>query len=99
MTDTVAVDALAALLDGPRARGAFLLRAVLDPPWSMRIEDRAPLTVMALVRGSAWMVPDDGPPSEFHAGDVAIAPSTAASSSGSGRWGSAPGAPASTAPP
>ncbi len=28
------MDALTSLLDGPRARGAFLLRAVLDPPWS-----------------------------------------------------------------
>jgi len=31
------VDVLGALLDGPRARGAFLLRALLDPPWSLRI--------------------------------------------------------------
>ena len=37
------MDALAGLLDGPRARGAFLLRSPLDPPWSLRIEDEAPL--------------------------------------------------------
>ncbi|NUP36329.1 MAG: AraC family transcriptional regulator, partial [Streptomyces sp.] len=40
------MDPLAGLLDGPRARGAFLLRMVMDPPWSVRIEDRAPLCVM-----------------------------------------------------
>jgi hypothetical protein len=49
------MDALAGLLDGPRARGAFLLRAVLDPPWSLRIQDRAPLTLVAMVRGGAWV--------------------------------------------
>ena len=37
------MDALANLLDGPRARGAFLLRSVLTPPWSLRIADEAPL--------------------------------------------------------
>lgn len=36
------MDVLEALLDGPRARGAFLLNAQLDPPWSIRIEDGAP---------------------------------------------------------
>ena len=55
------MDAVAGLLDGPRARGAFLLRTVLDPPWSMRIQDEAPLSVVAMVSGSAWIVRgDDG---------------------------------------
>ncbi|NEW54022.1 AraC family transcriptional regulator, partial [Nocardia cyriacigeorgica] len=36
------MDALAGLLEGPRARGAFLMRSVLQPPWSLRIEDEAP---------------------------------------------------------
>src|SRR4051812_4176117 len=48
-----AMASVAGLLDGPRARGAFLLRTVLDPPWSMRIEDEAPLTLVAMVRGAA----------------------------------------------
>ena len=38
------MDAVVGLLDGVRARGAFVLRMVLDPPWSMRIQDDAPLT-------------------------------------------------------
>ncbi|HET6867297.1 MAG TPA: cupin domain-containing protein, partial [Solirubrobacteraceae bacterium] len=54
------MDAVAGLLDGPRARGAFLLRSNLDPPWSLRIEDEAPLTVMAIVHGDAWVLPDGG---------------------------------------
>ncbi|QKV95834.1 AraC family transcriptional regulator [Streptomyces sp. NA02950] len=67
------MDALASLLDGPRARGAFLLRAVMEPPWSVRIEDRAPLCVMTMARGEAWVVPDTGAALRLRAGDVAIA--------------------------
>jgi len=66
------MDALVGFLNGPRARGAFLLRSVLDPPWSLRIRDEAPLTVMAVVRGTAWVVCDDESPVELHAGDVAV---------------------------
>lgn len=66
------VDVLEALLDGPRARGAFLLRAVLDPPWSLRIEDDAPLTVIAPLHASLWVCPDDGQPVEVPEGSVAI---------------------------
>jgi AraC-like DNA-binding protein len=67
------MDALGGLLRGPRAEGAFLLRSVLDPPWSMRIQDEAPLTLMAVVRGEAWVVPDTGDPARLGPGDVAIA--------------------------
>ncbi|MEV6872285.1 AraC family transcriptional regulator [Amycolatopsis sp. NPDC051128] len=66
------MDPLAALLDGPRAHGAFLLRSVLTPPWSLRIEDRAPLTVVSVVRGEAWIVPDAGEAVPLGEGDVAI---------------------------
>ncbi|WP_367131204.1 AraC family transcriptional regulator [Saccharothrix sp. HUAS TT1] len=66
------MDALAGLLNGPRARGAFLMRTVLDPPWSLRVEDRAPLTVVALVRGDGWLLPHDGEPAPLRAGDVAV---------------------------
>jgi AraC-like DNA-binding protein len=64
------MDSIAGLLDGPRARGAFLLRSVLDPPWSMRIQDEAPLTLLAVVRGAAHVVARDGV--QLVAGDVAI---------------------------
>lgn len=67
------MDALTGLLDGPRARGAFLLRSVMDPPWSMRIADRAPLTVVAVARGHAWITPGTGPPVRLAPGDVALA--------------------------
>ncbi|BDT94547.1 AraC family transcriptional regulator [Nocardia sputorum] len=66
------VDALASLLEGPRARGAFLMCSLLDPPWSLRIQDEAPLTVLSMIRGGAWIVTDEGAPRRLGAGDVAI---------------------------
>jgi len=66
------VDALSGLLDGPRARRAFLLRCLLDPPWALRIEDEAPLALVATLRGSAWYVPDTGEPIRLEAGDLAM---------------------------
>ncbi|WP_181720985.1 AraC family transcriptional regulator [Nocardia gipuzkoensis] len=66
------MDALASLLEGPRARGAFLMCSLLDPPWSLRIQDEAPLTVLSMIRGGAWIVTDQGAPRQLGAGDVAI---------------------------
>jgi len=66
------MDAVAGLLDGPRARGAFLLRSQLDPPWSMRIADEAPLCLIAITRGEAWLLPEDGEPLRLGRGDVAV---------------------------
>ncbi len=66
------MDALASLLDGPRAQGAFLLRALFEPPWAVRIEDRAPLSSVAVVRGLAWVVPDQGDAVALRPGDVAV---------------------------
>ncbi|MFI9759977.1 AraC family transcriptional regulator [Streptomyces sp. NPDC051963] len=59
------MDALAGLLEGPRARGAFMIRACFEPPWAIRVEDRAPLTVMLMIRGTAWILPDTGERSEM----------------------------------
>ncbi|WP_019634640.1 AraC family transcriptional regulator [Actinomadura atramentaria] len=74
------MDALADLLDGPRAHGAFLLRATFAPPWSVEIRDRAPLTLMVMVRGEAWLRGDGaaagsaaGSALLLRPGDVAVA--------------------------
>ncbi|MBM9618256.1 AraC family transcriptional regulator [Streptomyces zhihengii] len=67
------MDALAGLLDGPRARGAFLLRMVMEPPWSVHIDDGAPLCLMCVTDGEAWIEPADGPPVRLTPGDLAIA--------------------------
>ena len=68
----MAVDAVAGLLDGPRARGAFVLRSVLRPPWSLRIEDGAALSVIVMVAGSAHLTLDEGPVTALAPGDVAV---------------------------
>jgi AraC-like DNA-binding protein len=66
------MDAVCGFLQGPRARSAFVLRSILEPPWSLRIQDEAPLTLVAVVRGDAWIVPDDGPPARLGPGDLAL---------------------------
>ena len=66
------MDAIAGLLDGPRARRAFLLRCTMDPPWALHIRDEAPLTLVAVLRGRACFVIDGGEPCGLGRGDVAI---------------------------
>jgi AraC-like DNA-binding protein len=66
------MDALAGLLDGPRARGAFLLRVVMAAPWSITVEDESPLTLIVVARGSAVLTGSAGP-TTLTAGDVVLA--------------------------
>ncbi|WP_284581868.1 AraC family transcriptional regulator [Streptomyces sp. 2P-4] len=66
------MDMMSGLLEGPKARGAVVLKSVFDPPWAVRIEDRAPLTVMTMVRGEGWLLPDGGAPVRIRPGDVAV---------------------------
>jgi AraC-like DNA-binding protein len=67
------MDALSGLLDGPRARDAFLMRAVMSPPWCIRVQDEAPMSLVAITSGSAWVALDDGSePTQLAAGDLAV---------------------------
>jgi AraC-like DNA-binding protein len=66
------MDTLGGLLDAPRARGAFALRTVMSAPWSLRILAESPLTLIAGVRGEAWVVPDQGDPVRIGPGDIAV---------------------------
>jgi AraC-like DNA-binding protein len=66
------MDGLGHLLSGPRAREAFLLRMVMQPPWSVRIEDDPALTLLAVARGSMWVTGGLGEPLELGAGDVMV---------------------------
>jgi len=66
------MDTLANLLDAPRARGAFALRTVMTPPWSLRILAESPVTLLAGVAGEAWVVPDNGEPVRIGPGDIAV---------------------------
>jgi AraC-like DNA-binding protein len=66
------VDAVVGLLDGVRARGAFLLRMKMDPPWSMSIRDEAPLTLICQTQGSAVIVGQSSGITRLAPGDVAL---------------------------
>jgi AraC-like DNA-binding protein len=70
------VDALGGLLDGVRARGAFVLRMSLDPPWSMRIQDDAPLTLICVTHGRAVIVTQSEETYHLGPGDIALARGT-----------------------
>jgi AraC-like DNA-binding protein len=67
------VDAVVGLLDGVRARGAFVLRMMMDPPWSMSIRDDAPLTLICQTHGSAVIVGESSGTVWLRPGDVALA--------------------------
>jgi AraC-like DNA-binding protein len=71
MCDRPSMDVVAALVDGPRARRAFALKAVFGGTWSISIEDRAPLSVVVVARGEATFTGQDGP-SRVTAGDVVL---------------------------
>ena len=66
------MDTLGGLLDAPRARGAFALRATMGSPWSLRILAQSPLTLLAGITGEFWVIPDDGEPIRIGPGDVAV---------------------------
>lgn len=66
------MDNLGGLLDAPRARGAFALRAVMSPPWCLRDLADSPLTLIAGVEGNVWVVPDESDPFQIGPGDITV---------------------------
>jgi hypothetical protein len=66
------VDPLADFLDGPRARNAFLMQVRMSPPWSIKVKDDAPLTVVAMLRGSAHFRQGNGKPVLLEPGSLLL---------------------------
>ena len=66
------MDAVVGLLDGVRARGAFVLRMMMDPPWSMSIKDEAPLTLICQTHGRAAILGESSGTFWLGPGDVAL---------------------------
>ncbi|WP_329584999.1 AraC family transcriptional regulator [Streptomyces sp. NBC_01005] len=66
------MDLLDDYLAGFRARGAAFCSTVSVPPWGMRFTDPAPLTLGAMLRGDAWLVPTEGEPVGLPQGAVAL---------------------------
>lgn len=44
----------------------------MEPPWSVRVQDRAPLSIIAVIRGHGWLIPDDRWPTRIGPGDLAV---------------------------
>ena len=65
------MSALDGLLSGPRAQGAFTLRLAMTAPWSLSVEDEAPLTLMAVLEGRPWVIADE--PIRLRPGDLVVA--------------------------
>jgi AraC-like DNA-binding protein len=65
-------DTLSSMLRDVRPRGALFDRSLLSPPWSLRFEEGAPLTLLTMISGTAWVIFDDQPPTRLGTGDVAI---------------------------
>ncbi|MDO9381202.1 MAG: AraC family transcriptional regulator [Nocardioidaceae bacterium] len=66
------MDVVSALLAAQRAAGAFVIRSEVVAPWAIRIEDGAPLTVVAVTRGEASVAVDGHEPFALRPGDAAV---------------------------
>ncbi|GIG91630.1 AraC family transcriptional regulator [Plantactinospora endophytica] len=66
------LDALSRLLQDVRPEGALFDRSTLRPPWSLRIVEAAPLTLLTMLGGDAWLRPDGGEPIRLRTRDVAM---------------------------
>src|SRR3982750_1087715 len=71
MCNRPCMDLVASLVDGPRARRAFALKAVFGGTWSITVEDEAPLTVVVVARGRATFAGQGGA-RELGTGDVVL---------------------------
>ena len=66
------MDLLEDFLAQPHARDAFLLRVVMGRPWSLSVEDRAPLSIIPSLSGGGWITADGSRPHRFEAGEVLV---------------------------
>ncbi|MBF6176748.1 AraC family transcriptional regulator [Nocardia blacklockiae] len=66
------VDPLSSLLGGIRAEGSVVSYAVLSAPWTVRFADRAPLTMVSVLRGGGTLLLADGSRRTLGVGDTAV---------------------------
>ena len=66
------------MLDHLRASGALVGQSILTPPWALRFEDTASLTIVTMLRGDAWLITDrpttatPSSPTRLAHGDLAV---------------------------
>ncbi|WP_455431247.1 AraC family transcriptional regulator [Streptomyces aquilus] len=66
------MDPLSELLSGIRAEGSVVCHAVLEAPWIIRFVDRAPLTMVSVLRGGGILLLPDGAEQAVGVGDTVI---------------------------
>ncbi|MFY0409261.1 AraC family transcriptional regulator [Solicola sp. PLA-1-18] len=66
------MDVVAGMLAAQHADGAFVLCSQVVAPWSIRVEDGAPLTVVTVTTGSAVVAVDGRDPLVLRPGDAAV---------------------------
>ncbi|WP_120003392.1 AraC family transcriptional regulator [Nesterenkonia muleiensis] len=66
------MDALTNILSHIRSAGALLGKNLMTPPWSIRFTDGASITLLTMLRGEAWVIPDDDAPVRLQNRDLAV---------------------------
>ncbi|VXB88287.1 AraC family transcriptional regulator [Citricoccus sp. K5] len=66
------MDTLTEVLDNIRSSGALIDQNLLSPPWAIRQEGGASITVVAMLRGEAWIRRDGDDPLRLGTRDLAI---------------------------
>ncbi|WP_405490770.1 AraC family transcriptional regulator [Nocardia sp. NBC_00511] len=66
------MDPLSKLLSGIRAEGSVVAHAVLPAPWTIRFADRAPLTMITVLRGGGTLLSAEGVSTPLRRGDTAL---------------------------
>ncbi|MGW0247754.1 AraC family transcriptional regulator [Nocardia goodfellowii] len=70
------MDPVSALLNGIRAEGSVVSNARLEAPWTIRFAERAPLTMISVLRGGGTLVLADGTRTRVGKGDTAVVRAT-----------------------
>ncbi len=66
------MDPLSSLLSDIRAEGSVVSQAMLRAPWTIRFADRAPLTMLTVLRGGGTLLLPDGTERVVRQGDTAV---------------------------
>ncbi|MFD4787206.1 cupin domain-containing protein [Streptomyces sp. NPDC058459] len=66
------MDTLTDVLEHIRSAGALIGQNLMSPPWSIRFDEGASMTLVTMLCGDAWIVPDGGRPVRLRNRDVAI---------------------------
>ncbi|MDO9406959.1 AraC family transcriptional regulator [Patulibacter sp.] len=66
------MDVFSDVMRGVRADDSTFGRSTLRAPWALRFDDGPPLTLVSVLHGSGWIVPDGRPPEHLGARDTVV---------------------------